>query len=155
MSISHLMRLVIFTPFHVGSPFFHLLVPPIIISPPINQTILYKDNATFSCSATGTPTPNITWWRREKVEGDLPTPVIGERITVELSGAEEITSLLKVVESEVKDAGEYVCIVENPAGILAATAKLTVDGKYDVCTSLVSRPPQSLMSRLPALMFKT
>ncbi len=88
------------------------------------------------------------------MEGDLPTPVIEERITVELSGAEETTSLLKVIESEVKDAGEYVCIVENPAGILAATAKLTVDGKYHVCTSLVSRPPQAFMSRLPTLMLK-
>ena len=36
---------------------------------PTNQTVIEADNATFQCTATGNPTPEITWTKDGRIVG--------------------------------------------------------------------------------------
>ena len=71
-----------------------------------------KQNVTIACTATGQPSPRITW---SKAVGSLP----GDRIKVQ-GGTMKIYSVTK------KDGGTYICKVENILGSATDTAQLTV-----------------------------
>ena len=111
--------------------------PPIIVISPVNQTVLnFQNNATFSCTATGIPIPSIAWWRTQGGgrKHILLTPT--ERIQIDSDstfGEDAITSSLTVYGAALPDAGEYVCIAENEAGVDTAIAVLQVDGKTKCC----------------------
>ena len=40
---------------------FHVIVPPILTIKPSDQTVIEDKELTFHCSASGNPTPKITW----------------------------------------------------------------------------------------------
>lgn len=44
-----------------------LIVPPSLITKPADQTLEENQEVTFNCTATGNPTPVITWLRDGKV----------------------------------------------------------------------------------------
>ena len=71
-----------------------------------------KQNVTIACTATGQPSPKITW---TKSVGSLP----GDRIKVQ-DGTMKIYSVTK------KDGGVYICKAENILGLATDTAQLTV-----------------------------
>ena len=85
-----------------------------------------KQNVTIACTATGQPSPKITW---SKAVGSLP----GDRIKVQ-GGTMEIYSVTK------KDGGTYICKAENILGLASDTAQLTVFSplRFKV------RPPQEV-----------
>jgi len=85
-----------------------------------------KQNVTMACAATGQPQPSITW---SKSVGSLPK----NRTDVN-------KGVLKVYEVTTKDAGIYICKVENILGAVMATAQLTVFSplRFKV------RPPQEV-----------
>ena len=85
-----------------------------------------KQNVTIACTATGQPSPKITW---SKAVGSLP----GGRIKMQ-GGTMKIYSLTK------KDSGVYICKAENILGLATDTAQLTVFSplRFKV------RPPQEV-----------
>ena len=85
-----------------------------------------KQNVTIACTATGQPSPKITW---SKSVGSLP----GGRIRIQ-GGTMKIYSVTK------KDGGIYICKAENILGSVTATAQLIV---YSPLRFKV-RPPQEV-----------
>ena len=85
-----------------------------------------KQNVSIACTATGQPSPKITW---SKAVGSLP----GGRIKMQ-SGTMKIYSVIK------KDGGTYICKAENILGSATDTAQLTVFSplRFKV------RPPQEV-----------
>ena len=85
-----------------------------------------KQNVTMACTATGQPSPKITW---TKAVGSLP----GDRIKVQ-DGTMKIYSVTK------KDGGVYICKAVNILGLATDTAQLTVFSplRFKV------RPPQEV-----------
>ena len=85
-----------------------------------------KQNVTMACTATGQPSPKITW---SKAVGSLP----GDRIKVQ-DGTMKIYSVTK------KDGGVYICKAVNILGLATDTAQLTVFSplRFKV------RPPQKV-----------
>ena len=85
-----------------------------------------KHNVTIACTATGQPSPKITW---SKAVGSLP----GDRIKAQ-DGTMKIYSVTK------KDGGTYICKAENILGSASDTAQLTVFSplRFKV------RPPQQV-----------
>ena len=85
-----------------------------------------KQNVTIACTATGQPSPKITW---SKSVGSLP----GGRIKIQ-GGTMKIYSVTK------KDGGIYICKAENILGPVTDTAQLIV---YSPLRFKV-RPPQEV-----------
>ena len=85
-----------------------------------------KQNVTMACTATGQPSPRITW---SKAVGSLP----GGRIKIQ-GGTMKIFSVTK------KDGGTYICKAKNILGLATDTAQLTVFSplRFKV------RPPQQV-----------
>ena len=71
-----------------------------------------KKNVTIACTATGQPSPKITW---SKAVGSLP----GGRNKMQ-GGTLKIYSVTK------KDGGTYICKAENILGLTTGTAQMTV-----------------------------
>ncbi|KAK4468436.1 hypothetical protein MN116_007643 [Schistosoma mekongi] len=91
----------------------HNCVKPTIESIP-NQVIEYGYALTVSCSATGTPTPNIIWIRDGKSINLADKSVIVE--TFERSSG-YVESILEINNIILIDTGEYWCYAENALGI--------------------------------------
>ena len=89
---------------------FYAVVPS-IIKTPSNQTILESSNATFHCSATGNPTPKVTWIK------DGKTVATGERLSFEANRVK---------------SGKYWCSADNGLSEAAnASANLDVQCKFE------------------------
>ena len=85
-----------------------------------------KKNVTIACTATGQPSPKITW---SKAVGSLP----GGRIKVQ-DGTMKIYSVTK------KDGGVYICKAENILGTATATTLVMVFSPLQFKV----RPPQEV-----------
>ena len=85
-----------------------------------------QQNVTMACTATGQPSPKITW---SKAVGILP----GDRIKVQ-DGTMKIYSVTK------KDAGVYICKAENILGSATATTLVMVFSPL----RFKGRPPQEV-----------
>ena len=76
---------------------------------PSDQTIIEKERTTFHCTATGNPTPKVTWLK------DGKTVAKGETLSFEANR---------------NQSGNYWCSVENGLGITVnASAHLNVQCK--------------------------
>ena len=87
-----------------------ILVAPSFTTTPSNQTIIERNQVTFTCSATGNPVPNITWTK------DGETVHTGETLSF-------VTDRTR--------AGEYWCLAENVVReAIQARVYLDVQCKY-------------------------
>ena len=109
--------------------FYSLTVAPVFLTPPENLTVVAPEDATFFCEATARPGPAVTWWR---VEGGVPVQLNdGINYTIVEGGTGERirNSTLTVVGTEPSDALDYFCRTSNVAGVVEATAEITVHGE--------------------------
>ena len=110
------------------------LVPPSIIVPPMNVTVVSPKHAVFTCVADGVTIPAITWWRREF--NDSLTQLSSDRINVTISDEDldprRVQSTLTILQSQPGDAAEYVCMAINEVDLDTASAALTVYGRYQL-----------------------
>eukprot|EP00057_Strongylocentrotus_purpuratus_P003908 XP_003727633.2 PREDICTED: basement membrane-specific heparan sulfate proteoglycan core protein [Strongylocentrotus purpuratus] len=84
-------------------------VIPTVTAIPARETRAIGGSVEFSCQATGTPPPQITW---EKEDGVLPAQ---HRIT---------NGVLSLISLRDGDEGRYVCTATNQAGSSKAYARL-------------------------------
>ena len=93
----------------VSPPIVAFVVPPSFVDVPLNQTVRENDETTLYCSATGNPTPTITWL----VDGEILA-----------SG-----NAFKFVANRTH-SGQYWCSVENGLNVrINASAQLDVQCK--------------------------
>ena len=90
-----------------------------------NNTQLYAGGSgLFTCVATGTPDPYITW----QVNGEDLLESDRIKVTVqfeESGGVTFVKSILEVCDAQTRDAAEYVCVAEVPR--LNDTASFNLD----------------------------
>ena len=78
-------------------------------STPVDQTVREGDETTFHCTATGNPTPVITWLK------DGKTVASGENLTL---------------TANTNHSGQYLCWAENGLGVnISASFDLDVQCK--------------------------
>ena len=123
------------------------LVPPAITLNPGEDKALKGMSATFLCTTTGRPLPNITWYRTvDDSDTQERVDVSDVRVTVteERNGQTELMSNLTLKSVLPSDAADYICHADNGVGdgMVRSSATLTVNGKWfcidTVCTTTLS-----------------
>ena len=95
------------------------LSPPLAVLPtasvmPSTLIVHFNQSASFNCSATGKPQPQLSWLHNGVlIEGSSPTVILTP------------TSLL-ITMATAEDAGVYTCSADNGIGRVIAMATLTV-----------------------------
>ena len=88
----------------------YLTVPPSLTTKPSDQIIMENQEVTFHCTATGNPTPKITWIK------DGKTVDTGDKLT------------FNALRSQ---SGRYWCLAENGLKVTVnASAYLDVQCEY-------------------------
>nr|CAD7456920.1 unnamed protein product [Timema tahoe] len=95
-------------------------IPPEIVKPLRNANAIQNHNAEFQCTITGTPRPNITWYKgaRELNHGNKYHML-----------KEGDTYSLVINDVYGEDADEYVCRAANKGGIKSTRAELVIMSK--------------------------
>lgn len=96
------------------------IVPVKDIETPVGKTV------TFTCKATGVPTPEFKWFKNDKEI--IP---VDQQITIEVKDNGETSLVITNVQPE--HDGTYSCQATNPAGSDKTKAELFVEGVLDVC----------------------
>ena len=84
---------------------------------PVNQTASEGGRVTFYCSATGGPSPIVTW---SKLRGIIPAD----------RQQEPSPGSLRIINLQPSDDGTYVCTAQNFLGKITAHAFLRIQGDF-------------------------
>ena len=109
----------------------YFVVGPNITSPPVNQTIVDPNSATFNCEAEGLPRPDISWFKiqnyvvMEITSADSDFTVS----TVNGTGDRQIMRTIKVDIIRPALAAMYICNASNVVNSITAAATLIVHSK--------------------------
>ena len=95
--------------------------PPSFQTTPTDQTVLKGTSAILTCAATGEPKPTITWTYEG---GQLPTN----------SQEDTRTGTLTIISvtNDNKNEGTFTCTATNLVGSISSTARLTIEGEWDI-----------------------
>ena len=99
-----------------GEPGESISLPKVTISPASQLTVNETNTAALFCSASGNPTPELSWVR---ADGSLPS----NRTKVTSDG------LLQIDDVRLEDAGKYKCMARNILGEDENAANLVVQSK--------------------------
>lgn len=94
----------------------HLLFPEVVENPK-NQSAFIGSNVTFNCTATGLPTPAISWMKNN--DSYAVTSNVRARVVPENKNNH---SQLIITEVKIKDNGKYQCIARNSDGERTSSA---------------------------------
>ena len=95
-----------------------LAVVPVVRVTPSILNVTVGSTATFNCTASGDPTPTLTWsYSNQQLSS-------GGRILISPSGES-----LRILNAQQSDEGVYVCEAENQVGSDTAQVSLDVQGK--------------------------
>ena len=84
---------------------------PEVVENPKNQSAFIGSNVTFNCTATGLPTPAISWMKNN--DSYAVTSNVRARVVPENKNNH---SQLIITEVKIEDNGKYQCIARNSAG---------------------------------------
>ena len=102
--------------------YIHSCVSVLIAVPPEvmitgDTTVTEFGTLQLICTATGYPTPSITWLKRRGTELNiLSSPRVTSTVSNpkhSVSGLQVVTSVLTIVDLTTTDDGEYVCEASN------------------------------------------
>ena len=99
-----------------GEPGESISAPKLTMSSS-HLTVNESNTASLMCSASGNPTPQITWSRKN---GVLPT----SRTKVTAEG------LMQIDDARLEDAGKYKCVAQNILGRKEEVTSLVVQSKH-------------------------
>ena len=95
-------------------------VAPTITNAPLNHMVTEGESVTLQCTATGTPSPTISWLKDgDAIESSSEVTIVSTPGTSTLT----ITSVLA------SNLGEYACVATNGGGSVSATATIAFTGK--------------------------
>ena len=106
-------------------------------------TVNETESADLTCTVTGTPQPNITWYvlrdgsgvtRMEVVEGTKYS--INESVSTGGDKNIQVVSVLTVSNTTMDDTGVYTCNGSNGRGSDEDTGRLTVQSEDCVLSSV-------------------
>ena len=97
------------------------LVPPRITLSSTKKSLFVGDSTRVTCHATGEPFPTIVWYK---------SPWVNMTDQRNLGLVDGNISFKEVSK---QDAGVYVCMAQNRAGIAIERFQLDVTGKYKSC----------------------
>ena len=97
-----------------------LVAPEVTISPDSKQDVEYRETATFNCTASGNPSPTITWRFANK------TLTFSKKYGINTT---ESSSILVVKNLSRNDNGSYECRANNTVGKDSKTSQLIVLSK--------------------------
>ncbi|XP_076271608.1 peroxidasin isoform X2 [Rhynchophorus ferrugineus] len=105
-------------------------VAPIFTIHPENVDAVVGSSIKLECTASGTPTPEITWFK-----DDLEVLPSDERVVYNAD-----RTSLQITYAKEEDSGLYVCEARNPIGTREVSAKVTVSGYNTKPPRLVYKP---------------
>lgn len=98
--------------------------PPVLIYSFIEQTLQPGPAVSLKCSATGNPTPVISW----SLDG-FPLPTHGRFMKGQYATVHgDVISHVNITHVMVEDGGEYSCLAQNRAGKTSHSARLNIYG---------------------------
>ena len=87
---------------------------PKIIEDPLNMTVARNEPITLSCKASGTPEPDIEWYRDGGLVKTAPTDPQSHRILL----PDGSLFFLRAMQSKKEqDSGTYWCVASNTRGV--------------------------------------
>ncbi|CAG2056978.1 unnamed protein product, partial [Timema podura] len=98
----------------VGVSETRFVEPPMVTAEVGNKLVKAGDTITLKCLISGIPEPAVTWSRR------------GQEITPDFRFQFQNDTSLKIVNVEMSDAGEYMCIGQNKVGTSHDSVSLDV-----------------------------
>ena len=105
--------------------FFLLTVPPAIEDSPSDSEVVVSHSISLSCSASGVPSPSISWYGPGETELTNSTSYT----ITEVTGDQSIMSTLVVVAAASRnDSGVFNCTAVNSVGTSYHTFNLLVLG---------------------------
>ena len=115
----------------MNSLLYQCIVAANITSPPDDVTVSAPGAVSFTCTASGVPRPNITWF--SPTSETLMSENNGVTIMEMMEGDREIVSTLSIATTAPSVAGQYRCVADNGVTGLGdvndVTALLIVYGK--------------------------
>ena len=113
----------------------HLVLSP--ISPELmDQEQNEEDTASFTCQATGEPTPTIRWHFND----DLLMDGTEHMISLMSLNTTTISSTLTIMNVQSSDVGTYTCNATNVISSDTSSGVLTVNGELIVFLCLITKP---------------
>ncbi len=111
--------------------FFFVVAANITFHPPFYVNITSPSTATFTCTASGLPRPNITW-----MDPDNNTLLEGDNIFISMEVENRvINSTLHVMRTSASVSGTYTCSTDNSiigrGDVTSISTILTVHGEIN------------------------
>ncbi|EEB19411.1 Down syndrome cell adhesion molecule precursor, putative [Pediculus humanus corporis] len=103
---------------------FEMKVYPQLLYKFIEQTMQPGPSVSLKCSASGNPTPHISWLLDGFPLYHSDRLMIGQYVTV----FGDVVSHVNISSIKTEDGGEYECVAENRAGKTSHSARLNVYG---------------------------
>ena len=101
----------------------YLTVPPLILSTdPVEQQVIAGEPVTLGCQTSGDPPPTVRW-RKDMRELNFYDPTTRHLL--------DDTGSLLIPSAEIVDTGRYLCVAENPAGVVTREMNLYVYGRLE------------------------
>lgn len=110
-------------------------VPPHFVARPVDTTALLGSSAVLRCEVAGDPKPSVQW-RRGGGQGHAGHPHANASTRVQVLA----DRALRIAAVRLADAGVYVCEADNGAGVVSASATLSVVSE----PTLAPAPPRVL-----------
>ena len=109
--------------------FFLSTVGPVFTTNSLGQEVVIESSFTLVCTAEGFPRPSIQWYLNNTIITDS-----SNRVIVDTTSMNSITSTLTVMMAEFNDSGVYYCeAVSSQSGLATINSdivNITVVGEY-------------------------